>query len=65
MFVANDVELSTKRAMAVYNDLLLEGIDKSRISFQGFGNSLPISPELDEETRQLNRRVDVVFSDLK
>jgi outer membrane protein OmpA-like peptidoglycan-associated protein len=62
---ANDVELSTKRAMAVYNDLLLEGIDKSRISFQGFGNSLPISLELDEETRQLNRRVDVVFSDLK
>lgn len=62
---ANDVELSTKRAMAVYNDMLLEGIDKSRISFQGFGNSLPISPELDEETRQLNRRVDVVFSDLK
>lgn len=62
---ANDVELSIQRAFAVYNDLLLEGIDASRISYQGFGNSLPISPELDEQTRQLNRRVDVIFSDIK
>lgn len=62
---ANDVELSNKRALAVYNDLLFEGIEKSRISYEGFGNSLPISPEFDEETRQLNRRVDVIFSEIE
>jgi outer membrane protein OmpA-like peptidoglycan-associated protein len=62
---ANDIELSIQRAFAVYNDLLLEGIDASRISFQGFGNTLPISPEFNEEMRQLNRRVDVIFSDVK
>ncbi len=62
---ANDIELSIQRAFAVYNDLLLEGIDASRISYQGFGNTLPISPEFNEEMRQLNRRVDVIFSDFK
>jgi outer membrane protein OmpA-like peptidoglycan-associated protein len=59
----NDLELSIKRAFAVYNDLRLEGIEESRISYQGFGNTLPISPEFDEASRQLNRRVDVIFSD--
>ncbi len=60
----NDVELSNRRAFAVYNDLVLEGIDASRVSYKGFGNSMPVTEEIDEYTRQMNRRVDVVFSDL-
>lgn len=59
----NDVELSTRRAFAVYNDLILEGISPDRVSYKGFGNSMPAVDELDEFTRQQNRRVDVVFSD--
>ena len=61
---ANDYELSHLRAYAVYRDLLSKGISPTRISFQGFGNTIPVAQEVDEPSRQLNRRVDVIFSDL-
>ncbi len=54
---------SNLRAEAVYNYLINKGISEERLSFQGFGNSIPlIWPELTEEDQQRNRRVDVVFS---
>lgn len=58
----NDLPLSILRAKAVYRDLVYLGIDPSRLSYQGYGNSIPVVEEIDEETRQLNRRVDVIFS---
>jgi flagellar motor protein MotB len=55
--------LSVQRASAVYDILIKDGIEPSRLDFKGFSNSLPIvSPEYTEEERQQNRRVDVVFS---
>lgn len=59
----NDYELSHRRALAVYNDLLKAGISADRIRYQGFGNTMPIAEEVDAFSKQQNRRVDVVFSE--
>lgn len=58
----NDLPLSILRAKAVYRDLVYLGVHPSRLSYNGYGNTMPITEEVDEETRQLNRRVDVIFS---
>lgn len=59
---ANDPFLSAARAYAVYTMLTNQGISPTRLKYQGFSNTLPRAEEIDEESRQLNRRVDVVFS---
>lgn len=59
----DDYPLSTARAFTVYSILLQKGIPPSRLKYQGFSNTKPaISPEVIEEHRIRNRRVDVVFS---
>lgn len=62
---ANDPNLSSARAFAVYTMLTNQGISPTRLKFQGFSNSMPRAEEIDEESRQLNRRVDVVFSKIE
>lgn len=56
-------DLSTQRAKAVYNFLIKNGIDKSRLSYKGFGSSQPVFPipEKDEPERAANRRVEVAI----
>jgi outer membrane protein OmpA-like peptidoglycan-associated protein len=56
-------DLSTKRAKAIYNFLMNQGIDKSRLSYKGFGVSEPIFsiPEKDESERASNRRVEILI----
>jgi outer membrane protein OmpA-like peptidoglycan-associated protein len=53
--------LSTQRAKAIQQFLIYNGIDKSRLSYQGFGSSQPIFtlPEKNEEERAANRRVEI------
>lgn len=58
----NDLPLSILRAKAVYRDLAYLGIDPNRLSYQGYGNTIPVAEEINEESRQLNRRVDVIIS---
>lgn len=58
----NDMKLSLARAKAVYDILIARGIEKERLDFRGFGNTLPISIENSDDNRQKNRRVDVIFS---
>lgn len=57
------VDLSTQRAKAIYNFLTQKGIDKSRLSYKGFGSSQPIYPlpEKDETERAANRRVEILI----
>jgi outer membrane protein OmpA-like peptidoglycan-associated protein len=54
---------STLRAEAVHDYLVSKGISTERLTFKGFGNSMPLVwPELTDEDQQRNRRVDVIFS---
>ncbi len=50
--------LSAQRAEAVYNRLIANGIDKSRLSSQGLGQSTPIAPNNTPTNRAKNRRIE-------
>lgn len=56
-------DLSTQRAKAIRNFLTGNGIDKSRLSYKGFGGSQPIYPipEANEAQRAANRRVEILI----
>lgn len=60
---ADRQDLSTKRAKAVMMFLNQNGIDKSRLSFEGFGVSQPLYtiPEKTADEREANRRVEVLI----
>ena len=51
-------DLSTKRAMSVYNYLRDKGIVADRLSFEGYGSSKPIDSNDSEEGRKRNRRIE-------
>jgi outer membrane protein OmpA-like peptidoglycan-associated protein len=55
------INLSEARAKAVMDHLISNGIETSRISYKGFGHSVPLYPypEKGEEERSANRRVEV------
>ena len=60
--VAKDIrDLSTQRAKAIYKFLEFNGIEKSRMTFVGFGSSKPLYalPEKSEAEREANRRVEI------
>jgi outer membrane protein OmpA-like peptidoglycan-associated protein/tetratricopeptide (TPR) repeat protein len=50
--------LSESRAKEVYNYLVFKGISKNRMTFSGFGFSVPISSNETPEGRSLNRRTE-------
>ncbi|AUX17233.1 OmpA family protein [Flavobacterium columnare] len=54
-------DLSTQRAKAVYKFLEFKNIDKTRMSYKGFGSTQPLYdlPEKNEEERAANRRVEI------
>lgn len=54
-------DLSTQRAKSVKQFLELHGIEKTRMSFKGFGSSAPLYPlpEANEEQKAANRRVEI------
>jgi outer membrane protein OmpA-like peptidoglycan-associated protein len=54
--------ISTKRAKAVYRELVTLGIPKKRLKYIGMSNKAPLRyPEKTADDRSKNRRVDVVF----
>ncbi|SMO42979.1 Outer membrane protein OmpA [Balnearium lithotrophicum] len=55
-----NVKLSEKRAEAVRNELVLNGVDPTRIVTFGCGPKHPIAPNNTPEGRALNRRVEIL-----
>lgn len=56
-----NLTLSKARAKAVAQFLMAKGIEGSRLSYEGFGESKPIAENLSEYGKQLNRRVEFII----
>ena len=54
----NNLELSQKRAENLVNLLIRNGIESSRLTYSGFGDTKPIATNETPEGRKLNRRLE-------
>ena len=57
---AANQKLSEVRAASVVNAVVKGGIDKSRLSNKGWGQTKPLTPNGTEDEKALNRRVEIV-----
>jgi outer membrane protein OmpA-like peptidoglycan-associated protein/Mg-chelatase subunit ChlD len=53
-------KLSQKRAEAVRDAIVKAGIDAKRVTAKGYGDTMPIAPNTDEEGRAKNRRTEFI-----
>ena len=60
---ARNVKLSEDRANAAMNEIARLGVDRSRLSAEGFGSAHPVANNNTAEGRQRNRRVDIRVTD--
>jgi len=60
---SRSIMLSRERAKAIKLFLVSRGVSAARVSFQGFGSSMPLYPipEQNEEERVANRRVEILI----
>jgi outer membrane protein OmpA-like peptidoglycan-associated protein len=58
-----NIEISQKRADAVFEALVSLGVDAARVTTQGMGEDFPIASNDTDEGRAQNRRVDVILLD--
>ncbi|WP_291721855.1 OmpA family protein, partial [Bernardetia sp.] len=56
-------QLSENRAKSVAEQLISLGVDKARVSYEGFGSEKPIADNFNEEGRAKNRRVEFRLSE--
>lgn len=54
-----NMKLSLKRAKAVSNYLIENGIESKRLDFKGMGSSMPVAPNNSEQGRAKNRRTGI------
>ncbi|MEI6885781.1 MAG: OmpA family protein [Bacteroidota bacterium] len=59
---ADNLKLSDNRARSVYNYLVLKGIPAKRLTFKGFGKTIPVAGNETEEGRARNRRTVFVIT---
>jgi outer membrane protein OmpA-like peptidoglycan-associated protein len=59
---AFNLRLSARRATAVANILLREGVEDWRIATRGFGESFPRVPTRDGVSEPRNRRVEITLA---
>ena len=55
--------LSVKRAQAVADYLVAQGVSSEQLQVQGFGPDFPLAPNDDEAGRALNRRTEIILGD--
>ena len=58
---ASNQLLSENRAKAVYQYLVEKGIESSRLSYKGFGETVPVASNETPGGRQQNRRTDFLL----
>jgi outer membrane protein OmpA-like peptidoglycan-associated protein len=58
-----NLDLSQRRAQAVVDALVAMGVERSRLSARGFGDTVPKAPNTSETGRALNRRVEFIIVD--
>jgi OOP family OmpA-OmpF porin len=56
-----NIKLSKNRALSAAGYLISLGISKDRIETFGYGESKPLIPEITDQARRINRRVEVRF----
>jgi outer membrane protein OmpA-like peptidoglycan-associated protein len=57
-----NVDLSQRRAMAVRDALVDQGVVADRLSTRGYGDAYPVASNMTQAGRQMNRRVEIVLS---
>lgn len=57
---ANNKTLSEKRAKAVVDALVAQGVERNRLKARGYGDAQPIADNATNEGREQNRRVELV-----
>jgi chemotaxis protein MotB len=62
MGIANNNDLSTRRAQSIVDYLASHGVNRSLMSAQGFGESNPVVSNDTPQGRARNRRVDIVLT---
>jgi len=56
-----NLDLSTRRAKAIFRYLMEKGVEPERLMAEGFGEAIPIANNESEEGRKKNRRVEFSF----
>jgi len=56
---SHNLRLSSERAATTMNAIVDLGIDRSRLTSEGYGNDFPVADNSTEEGRQRNRRIDI------
>jgi len=59
---ADNLKLSDNRARSVYNYLVLKGISIKRLTYEGFGKTMPVADNDTDEGRAKNRRTVFVIT---
>jgi chemotaxis protein MotB len=59
--IANNMDLSSRRANSVVNYLASHGVNPSLLSAQGYGDANPVVSNDNAEGRARNRRVDITL----
>jgi outer membrane protein OmpA-like peptidoglycan-associated protein len=58
---AHNLDLSLRRARAIYDYLIDHNIEASRLSYQGLGETQPLGDNATEAGRQMNRRTEFII----
>ncbi len=61
--VYSSLQLTQKQAQNIADYLILNGINRTRLTAKGYGGSRPIAPEFPESERLRNRRIEFISVD--